>query len=146
MPERQRRELYALGKASEEFGEQFGREPSDEEMASVMGMPLKRVIKLRSSIRARIPLSVHEETDEEEGGSPDIAASSHTPLDDWHDAVYHGLGDIDRVIFMHRTGYRGADQLSNNAIAAKVGLTPSAVTQRAKRIQAQLDQFHGPGR
>lgn len=144
MPERQRQELNALHRATDSFTEQFGREPSDEELASVMGMPQRRVVKLRSGIRARIPMSVQDEADDdEEAGSADIAASAHTPYDDWRDAVYHGLGDIDKVIFMHRTGYRNADKLSNNAIAAKVGLTPAAVTQRAKRLQAQLDSFNG---
>lgn len=143
MPERQRQELHMLHRATDSFNEQFGRDPSDEEMANVLGMPAKRVVKLRSGIRARIPMSVHDEQSDEGEESPDIAASSHTPYDDWFDAVYHGLGDIDKVILMHRTGYRNADKLTNNDIAAKVGLTPQAVSQRARKLQEQLDSFNG---
>ena len=143
MPTRQRQELHALTTASDSFSEQFGRDPSDEEMASVMGMPVKKVIKLRSGIRARIPMSVHDEQDEDGEGHPDIAASAHRPFDDWQDAVYHGLGDVDKVIFMHRTGYRSADKLSNNEIAKKTGLSPQVVSSRARRLQAELDSFNG---
>jgi DNA-directed RNA polymerase specialized sigma subunit len=143
IPARQRQEMSIMTRAADEFSERLGRDPSDEELATVLGMPHKKVIKLRNSIRSRIPLSVHEEQDDEEGGSPDIAAHTHQPFEDWQDAIYHGLGDIDKVIFMHRTGYRSADKLSNKDIAAKVGLTPGAVSQRAARMQARLDEFNG---
>ena len=70
-------------------------------------------------------------------------ASRTDPYDEWVDAVYHDLGEIDRVIMSYRTGFRGAPVLSNGDIAKRLKMTPGAVSQRANRIQGKLDEFYG---
>jgi DNA-directed RNA polymerase specialized sigma subunit len=138
-----RRDSAELNNRMRAFSDQFGREPTDEELADTSGIPLKRVIKLRTASRARIPYSVAEESSErDESPSAEQVVHSHNPYDDWSEAVYYGLGDIDKLIFMHRTGYRGADVLPTNAIAQRLNLSPAVVSARAKKIQQQLDSFH----
>jgi hypothetical protein len=122
---------------------QLGREPTDEELATATGLPLKRVIRVRTRMRARLPASAYEEPDEEFETKPDIIGGERTDADDWADAVYHDLGERDRMIFMHRTGYRGAEKLSNQQLAQRLGVSPGLVSQRAARIQRRLDELHG---
>ncbi len=122
---------------------QLGRDPTDEELSEATGLPIKRVIRVRSRMRARLPASTYEEPDEEHETKPDIIGSERTDADDWADAVYHDLGQRDKLIFMHRVGYRGADKLSNQQIAAQLGVSPGLVSQRAAHIQQRLDELYG---
>ncbi len=147
-PERFRRQQQDITAAATALQEELGRDPTDEEVAEVSGLPASRVTKVRSRMRARVPFSAYEGSFDEDGDSdaPDIVASERTPYDEWVEAVYHDLGEIDKLILMHRTGYRNADRLSNQDIAYKLNLTPAAVSQRAARIQSRLDAFHAPTR
>lgn len=141
-PERFRRQQMEITRVTADLEEQLGREATDEEIAEVSGIPLPRVVKVRQRMRARLPTSVYEDSDDDDE-SPDIVDSTVTDEDLWLEAVYHDLGEVDRVILLHRTGYRGAEVLSNAEIADRVNLSPGAVSQRAKRIQHRLEEFHG---
>ncbi len=142
MPDRLRQSRGAIYQAVEQVKNQLGREPSDEEIAEISKMPVAHVVKARQRIRQGIPLSVLEDDDDDNDNAPDMVAHQVRPEDDWAEAVYHDLGDIDRVIFQHRTGYRGAEQLPNQEIARRLRMSAPAVTQRAQRIQARLDEFN----
>mgnify|MGYP001571225807 CR=1 FL=1 len=144
MPERLRRDRGAVLRAIDETQNDLGREASDEEISEATGLPVKRIVKVRSQMRAGMPTSVIENQDDEDDddSSYDHVQHASSPEEDWLDAVYHDLGDIDRLILQYRSGYRGVPQLSNQEIAKQLKLSPSAVTQRANRIQARLDQFH----
>jgi len=141
-PERFRRQQQEITQANESFFDEMGREPTDEEIAEVTGIPPKRITKVRNRMRARIPISAYEESFDEDDEAADIVGSERTEYDDWVDAVYDDLGEIDRLIMMHRTGYRNADVLSNQEIAQKLDVSPAAVSQRVSRIQKRLDEFH----
>jgi DNA-directed RNA polymerase specialized sigma subunit len=135
-----RSEVAALHTAKQRFNDTFGRDATDEELSELTNVPLRKVIRLQSSNRARIPMSMVEEADDD-STAPDVIGSTRTPQDDWTDAIYYGLGDVDRLILMHKTGYRNGERLDDDAIAGKVGLSVDAVQQRARRIQEQLDRF-----
>lgn len=142
-PERFNAQQIEIKSATDELTDILGREPTDEEIADTTDIPLKRVIKVRTRMRARLPSSVYEESTDDDDEMADIVGSSYSPEDEWYDAVYSDLGPIDRLIMMHRTGYRGATVLPNSVIAQKLRLSPAAISQRASRIQNRLDQFHG---
>jgi DNA-directed RNA polymerase specialized sigma subunit len=141
-PEKFRQNSQAIATSVGSLEELLGREPTDEEVAENTGLPIKRVIKVRSNQRGRVPMSMLEADDDDEGGN-DIVTNSREPYEDWADAVYHDLGDTDRLIFMHRSGYRGAPRLQVQQIAEKLGVSPAYVSQRARRIQERLDEFDG---
>ena len=146
-PERFRRQQVEIRQAGDTLADELGRDATDEEIAEITGLPRARVSKVRSRMRARIPISVYEAAFEDDNDeAPDIVGSSRTPYDEWTDAVYQDLGEIDRLILMHRTGFRNADILSNQDLAAKLSLTPAAISQRVSRIQRRLDQFHATAR
>jgi DNA-directed RNA polymerase specialized sigma subunit len=138
--QRYRSEMAELHKAHAQFADAFGRDPTDEELSETTNIPLRKVVRLRSASRARIPMSMVEEADDDED-APDVIGSTRTKYDDWADAVYYGLGDIDRLIMSHKTGYRNYEVLDNQQIAQRLNLTPDTVQRRAQRIQQQLDAF-----
>ncbi len=144
MPERLRRDRGEVVKSIEQVTNDLGREPSDEEISQLSNLPVRRVTKVRRMMRTGMPLSVVEESGEDDDEAPDPVSNKRDPMDDWVDAVYHDLGDIDRVILQYRTGYRGVGVVSNQEIAKKLRMSPQAVSQRASRIQAKLDEFHAP--
>lgn len=142
-PEHFRRQQMEIQNANSQLEETLGREVTDEEIAELTGIPSRRVSKVRTRMRARIPISTYEDMEDNDDDAPDIPGSEHTQYDDWVDAVYHDLGPVDRLIMMYRTGYRGADMLGNSEIASRLRISPSAVSQRARRIQERLDSYHG---
>jgi len=141
--ERFRKESNDIRNAMNGFTDRMGRDPTDEELADITYIPLKKVIKIRTASRARVPISAVEEANEDNEQGHDIVGSTRSKADDWAEAVYYGLGDLDKLIFMHRSGYRGADKLSNEGIAEKLHLSPQAVSARSRKIQEQLDSFAG---
>jgi len=143
-PPDMRQDNAKLYGATQQLANDLGREPTDEEVQHSTGFSIKRITKMRKRMHAQIPLSGWEHKfDDDEGDSGDIATQSHTPFDDWTDAVYHDLGSLDRLIMQYRSGYRGMPVLSNQDIAKKLNLTPMGVSMRAKVIQLKLDQFNG---
>lgn len=143
IPERMRRDRAEIYSAVEQLRNDMGREPTDEEVQEITGIPLKRVLKVKSVQHANIPLSVFEGTDTDEDATPEIAVSRRTPMDDWVDAVYHDSDSIDKIVLQHKSGYRGAQILGNQQIAKLLNISPAAVSQRAARLQARLEEFNG---
>jgi len=142
--ERFRQNQGEIMTAETEIEDRIGRPATDEEIARATGFPVKRVTKVRERMRARVPMSVYEDSfgEDDDDGAEDIVASEHTDYDDWVDAVYQDLDDIDRLILMHRTGYRGTNILSNREIAMRLDMSPASVSQRAGRVQKRLDEFY----
>jgi DNA-directed RNA polymerase specialized sigma subunit len=93
--------------------------------------------------KGRIPFSVIEEKADDDDNATDIVGSSRSDFDTWMDAVYYDLGEQDRIIMRHRSGYGDADVLDNNTIAERLGVSPAYVSQRAAAIQRKLDAYHG---
>jgi DNA-directed RNA polymerase specialized sigma subunit len=142
-PERFRRDQQEIDTSYKELEDVLGREPTDEEISEMTGLPVRRVIKVRTRMRARIPISAYEDKDDDDDSNYDIVGSKRDDFDDWLDAVYDELGPVDRLIMMYRTGYRGSEIYPNSVIAKKLNISPSAISQRASRIQSKLDSFYG---
>ena len=142
MPERMRRDSATVINAISEAGDVLGSEISDEQVAELTGLPIPRVTKVRRLMRQGISESAYLEGMGEDDEAQDHVVFTSNPYDEWVNAVYHDLSEIDRVIMSYRTGFRGAPTLSNQEIAKRLKMTPGAVTQRANRIQTKLDQFY----
>lgn len=143
LPERMRRDSRDIINALAEAGGLIGTEVSDERLSELTGIPVSRVTKVRGMMRKRLPESSYEEgLGDDDGEVPDVVATETDPYDEWVDAVYHDLGEVDRVIMSYRTGFRGAPVLPTNEIARRMKLSPGAVSQRAAKIQARLDAYY----
>lgn len=138
VPERDTHTLYLMGQARSAFGEQYGREPSDDELADFTGMSARKLRKLK---RAGGELAESSLTDMDESGEAVTAQPGlyrQDPEQIWLEYVHHDLGPIDQQILRWRTGLHGDPVLSNNEIAWRLKLTPGAISQRSAKIAARM--------
>lgn len=128
-----------LQEIEQDFEAEFGRAPSVEELATRMGMKPEKIQELQ---RIRFPAysdaMVGGQGGEGAAFVEDQAVVGNQDL--WYKSVYHSLPAVDQVIMQHTIGLYGSPVLSNQAIAKKLKITPSAVSQRKRRIQKLLEQ------
>lgn len=140
IPERvsiDRRELIAT---EEELRDVLGRDPSDMEIADHTGMSLKRIAHIR---RATPGISGGSMPMDEEGDH--MIPASSIPGDNSRDdaivdLIYQDLNNVDRAILDFSLGLRGVKRLDNRTIAARLRLSPGAISQRKAKIQRMLDE------
>jgi len=143
VPERIRLDSSRIRQAEAHFEGSIGRPPTDDELSELVNLSPAKLQRIRAMAKGRIPFSVVEERSEDDDASSDIVGSTRSDYDTWTDAVYTDLGENDKLIMRFRSGYDGADTLDNTAIADRLGVSPSYVSQRALAIQQKLDRFHG---
>jgi len=133
-----RRELEDTVTALEE---DLGREPTDDELADKMGLSAKRVAYIR---QGRMPIAISQAQQTRDG--VEQALPAHTVVgqpsqDDWSDLVYYDLTPTDKLIYDYLAGKHGRQTRATSDIARALGITPSAVSQRAIKIQQKLDEL-----
>jgi len=138
VPERVALDRQHLREAEEELRDKFGREPSDMEVANYTGLSMRRLGYVRQAAPGTNTGSILDEEGDVYSPASNVPGA-HSQDDAWADMVYYDLGDTDRTIMEYTLGLRGAPVLSNVDLAAKLGVSPGAVSQRKAKIQAMLD-------
>lgn len=141
IPERVALEAHRLRESEAQLRDRLGRDPSDSELQRHSGIPLRRFAKIRSIPSNYAEGSLRGSDDEGDGETLINPAVASTDREAWVHFVYHGLDGPDQLIMEHSLGLNGKKKLSGRRIAAKLGLSPSAVSQRGARIQKQLDLY-----
>ena len=139
IPERLVLEHQHLQYATNELENALGRPPSDAELSDRAGIPLKRIAQVR---RAQ-PGTVESSLRDEQGGIYNPATKipgQNRSADMWQTLVYHDLAPVDQFIMEHTLGLHGKAILANTAVAAKLRVSPGAISQRKAKIQAMLDE------
>lgn len=144
IPEQFSLDHQALQEASNELRDKLGREPTDDELADHTGLSKRRIKKIRSFNQPVSEGMTHNETQED--GS-DGSVASNVPgkdpgLDAWLDFVYDDLSSTDKLIMDMTLGRNGRKKSSVQEIAKELGISPSAVSQRAAKIQEMIDRRH----
>lgn len=144
-PERLAIEAGQIETRRVELTDRLGREPSLDELAAYGKYDPKKLARVMSRNRAVVPesyLDAQTGDDNDENGElmPGVKKKSVEAV--WADYVHHDLSDVDKVIFRHRTGYGGAEILPNEVIARRLRISPAAVSQRANRLQAKMNQLY----
>jgi len=142
VPERVNTDLYKMRQENQRFKDQYGRDPSDTELSSATGLSRKRLIHIRRFARGEVAESGLV-GDEGEVLYPGVAKPD--PEQILVEYVHHDLDPIDQMILEHRAGLYGKDVLSNNEIAARLKLSPGAVSQRAAKISKRINELRGQG-
>jgi DNA-directed RNA polymerase specialized sigma subunit len=139
IPERVGLDLYKLRMGENELEDQLGRTPSDQELSEHLMLSRKRIRYIRNAQPGLSEGALMPEGDsgESSGIGPAVAGRQS---DTWHDFVYQDLDPIDQVIMEHTTGLHNRPVLSKQQIAAKLKLSPGAISQRAAKIQEKLDK------
>jgi DNA-directed RNA polymerase sigma subunit (sigma70/sigma32) len=138
-PERVMADKFNLERTENEFRDNNGREAADDELADKTGLSRKRIAHIRALSKGVVPESQFmAPRGEDEGG--DLPGMGGPTADDiWIDYVYHDLSPVDKQILEWKTGLHGKAMLSNNEIARRLRITPGAVTQRATKITALME-------
>jgi len=141
MPEQVALDRQHLDETEKELRSRLGREPSDSALANETGLSLKRIEYIRQGKAPVATGTIRAGLDEQ----MTMPASEIPGQEDqfergWQEMVYHDLGETDQTIFDYLLGAHGRKQLTTSAIAKRLGITPSAVSQRATKIQGMLDE------
>ena len=128
VPENKQFKISKLNQIETGLTETYGRQPTSSELADAAGMSLTSVNSLLGARKKDVNLSNLAYT-------PIFHAGNN---DDWYHFVYHDLTDKDKLIFEHKTGFGGKSVLGTAALAKKLSMSPSTVSQRIKFITARL--------
>lgn len=139
VPERRVLQHNQLQAASRELEDDFGREPTDAELADYIGIPIKKIADIR---QVSMPMSPQKTRSDETGIASDLAVKRPGESrfgDAWQQLVYDDLTTTDKLVMEYALGLNGRKTLTTGEIARKVGLSAGAVSQRKAKIQAMLD-------
>lgn len=142
VPEQVMLEHQRVYNAGRELEDELGRTPSDAELSDRAGVSMKRLGYVRQYRPAVTEGQFHNLTagkDEGMESAFDPAVVRRDPALEAAEFVYHDLDPVDQVILERSMGMHGSSRASQKDIAKALGMSPSAVTQRAQRIQMQLD-------
>lgn len=142
LPEQVGLDFQQLTKAETELRDQYGRDPTNDELADYTNLSQRRIQKIRKFNQPIAEGVVSRIVDEDSGGG-DVASTipgQTSAADAWADFVYGDLGPTDKLIMDMTLGRNGKRRAATQEIAQKLRLTPGAVSQRAAKIQAMLDK------
>jgi DNA-directed RNA polymerase specialized sigma subunit len=145
VPERIRLDRQKLHTSSVELIDKLGREPSARELASHVGISLRRlghINKLRPTLAEG---QLADSSFDSDQSRDDTQMTAPRNRDVYLQFVYGDLHPIDQVIMEYSLGLHGKPVLPKGRIAGKLGISPGAVSQRAAKIQKIIDQHEESG-
>ena len=143
IPERVQLDQYKLNRAEQEVRDMKGRDPGDDELAEKTGLSSKRIAHIRTFAKGLV--SEGQILDPGVGGKlPGTEGISAEDI--WVEYVHHDLDPVDKKILEWKTGMYGKQTLSTNEIARRLGVTPSAISQRAAKIAMKIEKGHDRAR
>lgn len=138
VPERVAMDRRHLEETESQLRDALGRDPSDIELANRTGLSLKRLQYVR---QARHTVAGSQIERDETSDAPASTIPGQDPRQKaWEQLVYYDLQPLDQTIFDMTLGRNGRRPHTVAEIAAKLGVTPSAISQRTAKIQAKLDE------
>jgi RNA polymerase primary sigma factor len=144
-PEVAARQAAEINARRQELRDELGDDPTDEQMADVTGISVRRIQSLKKMVRP----SVGEASMESDGEGGD--AASYPAVDEEGDPrfreatemTYAGLDDRDKTIFDLKTGRNGLSSVDNKSIAKRLGVSEGLISQRSlditNRIRETMD-------
>jgi len=141
IPEQVALDRRHLDETAKELEIRHGRPPSDQSLADATGLSLKRIGYIR---QGQIPVAEGQILAGQDPSVQQLPASQipgHDPgIEAWNELVYYDLDETNQTIYDYLTGSHGHERMTTSQIARKLGITPSAVSQRAATIQNMLDE------
>lgn len=131
--------LFHLRKASAKLQEILGREPSNEELADELGLPERKVARLRNASVAPVSLEAPLGNDEESNRVADVVADPNatTPYRDLEEKTNTGmirelvqdLTPREQDILRQRFGLDGENEKTLEEVGVQYGLTRERIRQ-----------------
>jgi DNA-directed RNA polymerase specialized sigma subunit len=141
VPERVTLDRMKLQGAETDFLEQFGRDPSDVELADFAGLSLKRIKHVRRAARPLLEGQITREDDEDDGTFAPAAVALHRDYRPLLQFVYDDLGPRDQFLLERLAGLHGHRKHAPGELARLLKISPAAVSQRISGIQQQIDRL-----
>lgn len=141
VPERLVLDRNYVQECRRQLSDELGRDPSTQELADRTGLSLRRIARverLQQPMAEGTALRTSAMSEDGHGFQPTVMRDIS---DVWLEAVYGDLDGTNQRIMEWTLGLHGQPQLSNQQIAAKLRMTPGAISQRKAQIQAKLDQM-----
>jgi len=138
-PERVQIELAAYNRVRRELRDDLGRNPSEQELQTHLGITPKRFQNLKAYNR---PVRAESELTDEEGEPYLPGVKNDSAENAAAGLVYHDLDPQSKRIFDGLNG-RGGPAKSIVELSRDLGITPSAVSQRAAKIAEKLEEAAG---
>ena len=141
VPEIAARQAAQLDAARSQLADELGRDPSDEELADHSGISLKRVGQVKAMARPymREGEMLSQEGDEQSSYPAVDPVGPDPALNSAVEAVLQSSDDRDQMILKHKIGHGGAERLSNQDIAKRLGVSPAFVSQRGAALAGQVE-------
>ena len=136
-----------MRRTSAELGERLGRDPTDDELASEMNLPISRVAHLKSV--SKKPTSLDSPLGENENSTLGEVVADDSAINPFEQLQSKSLvGDVNIVLSMLdpreadiirlRFGLEGRDPLTLEEVGAKIGVTRERVRQIQEQALRQL--------
>ena len=137
MPEQVAMDQMKLRQATENFQDEYSRDPSDQELADHSGLSMKRMTYIRQGKQPVAESRMSALT--EDGQMPDISVRDD---DDsaWVEFIYGDLDPTNQYIMERTLGLHGQPVMPIKMIAAKLKISPAAISQRIARVQGILNK------
>jgi DNA-directed RNA polymerase specialized sigma subunit len=137
IPEQASFDIRSVQNAEVELKDELGRDPTSHELADRTGLSLKRLSRLRTYGRPTVTENVFED---ESGAVTPVGSPADSMDQVWTEAIYLGLSPVDQKIMDWSMGSHGEQVLSKTEMSQRLGMSVSAVTQRARRIADKLSE------
>ena len=124
-----------VARAIRELTADTGEDPTTEQIANKTGLSRKRIDALMN-YKPIVPDSVATSPE----GDSLVAANNEVKMRSlYNDVIYNELDDTDKKIYEWVTGYGKGEKLNGTQIAAKLGISPAAVSKRYSKL---VDKFN----
>jgi DNA-directed RNA polymerase specialized sigma subunit len=135
IPEAQVAQISPINRARDQLREDLSRDPTHEEIAQHMGMPVKKVKRILSSQRRDIADSQFESAPDE--------TMRHLARDrEVLSLLPHDLNDDEKKVFHHVFGLEGHQQVdSTNQLAKLLGKTSPQVSRIKSSILTKYNKY-----
>lgn len=136
-PEQMLLDASHLAEAGNLLADRLGREPSDAELADHTGLSPKRIAYVRK-LRPATSEGAMARAGDPAGQAYEPAVELRGREQSLLEFAYHGASPTDQLILEYTLGLHGKPRLQNQELAAKLRLSPGAVSQRKAKLQAAL--------
>lgn len=133
IPENTARKIGPLREAEAELMSRYNREPTTDELADHMGVPVGHVVKLRKMMYADIV--------ESSSGVSSLEEYAHDAQYDRAMLAYYSLLPDEKTVFDYSLGAHGKPKLSPGDIATKMKMTNVRVSQIKSQIAKKLNSY-----
>lgn len=138
VPERDAIVIQSLKKNMAELEDSLGREPTEVELSDYVKISPEKLVKLRKKMEYQTTGGLDMQVENHANASR--IPGDNSEQDAWVSFILPDLSPIDQQILTYTLGLSGKPKLSNTQIAAKVRLSPGAISQRKQKIQQILDR------